>query len=98
MLFTNRAHASIPLFRGAYALKVEKAPQPSDIVWENLEISARSRAWRQLGTWTVSIVLLLIATLMIALVNGKHFFLPQVRVRVGRLFVFCVLIWRCGRI
>lgn len=79
VLFSKRLPGSVPLFRNIYPLKVEKAPQPSDIVWENLEISARSRSWRQLGTWTVSLVLLLVATCLIALVNGKHFFLPQVR-------------------
>ena len=30
-----------PLFRGVYPLRAEKAPQPSDIVWDNNEISAR---------------------------------------------------------
>lgn len=93
VLFKNRQSGSTPLFRGMYPLKVDKAPQPSDIVWDNIEISARSRHWRQLGTWTVSLVLLLIATCLIALVNGKHFFLPQAGALTGAFLNFiCVVI------
>jgi len=64
------------LFRGALQIKVKMAPQPSDIMWENLEVSSSSRALRLWATSLFSLVLLLLATSCIAGVNGKHFFLP----------------------
>jgi len=63
-------------FRNALAIKVKMAPQPSDIMWENLEVSSRMRAARLWATSLFSLVLLVLATSCIAGVNGKHFFLP----------------------
>ncbi|EKX53929.1 hypothetical protein GUITHDRAFT_160745 [Guillardia theta CCMP2712] len=56
--------------------KVKIAPQPSDILWENLEVKPNMRALRVASTSVFSLFLLLIATGLIAAVNGKHFFLP----------------------
>ena len=63
-------------FRGSVSIKVKLAPQPSDIMWENLEVSSRMRAARLWATSLFSLVLLVLATSCIAGVNGKHFFLP----------------------
>jgi hypothetical protein len=61
---------------GEVDMRVGTAPQPSDIIWENLEVSAGKRAVLLWGTSLFSLVLLVLATSCIAGVNGKHFFLP----------------------
>ena len=63
-------------FRNTIPISVKIAPQPSDIIWENLEVSSRMRGVRLWATSLFSLVLLLLATSCIAGVNGKHFFLP----------------------
>ena len=46
-------------FRNKYALHVQAAPEPSNILWENLEVSARSRRYRRWITSLVTLVFLL---------------------------------------
>lgn len=69
-------------FRGMYSVRVQRAPQPSDIIWENLEYGKWSRFWRQVLTTKFSLVLVLIATGLIAAVNGKHFIFPMTHMAV----------------
>jgi len=81
------------LFRLTTNLHVRVAPQPSDIIWGNIEVGAKSRALRTLGTSAVALLLLLIATGLIAAVNGKHFFLGNIGFVLGGLVnVFSVLV------
>ena len=63
-------------FRNSIPISVKIAPQPSDIIWENLEVSSRMRGVRLWATSLFTLVLLVLATSCIAGVNGKHFFLP----------------------
>ena len=65
-----------PAFRDSIPVKVNKASQPSDMVWENLEVSPHMRAVRLWASFLFSLLLLVLATSLIAGVNGKHFFLP----------------------
>ena len=53
------------LFRGTHRLIVTEAPPPSDIVYENLEASAASRAVRQVFTNLVTILLLVLALVLV---------------------------------
>jgi len=63
-------------FRGTLGLSVGRAPQPSDMLWANLELRPGKRTAMVWGTSLVSLVMLVLATSCIAAVNGKHFFLP----------------------
>ena len=78
-------------FRGC-KLTVTRAPQPSDIIWENLEVSSRSRLLRQAATSALSCLLVLLATGLIALVNAKHFFFGHVDAVVAELLNLCATI------
>jgi len=93
-IFTPRSqHTPARLFRGTLPLKVSQAPQPSDIIWDNMEVTPHSRALRLAGTSCVALLLLLIATGLIAAVNGKHFFIGNEGVLLASLLnVVAVLI------
>eukprot|EP00753_Platysulcus_tardus_P018673 PLAT7004.19.p1 GENE.PLAT7004.19~~PLAT7004.19.p1 ORF type:complete len:1050 (+),score=341.53 PLAT7004.19:205-3150(+) len=55
-------HAFYPpplLFRGRHKLIVDDAPEPSDIVWENLETTALSRVLRRAVTMGATLLMLL---------------------------------------
>lgn len=43
-----------------YKFKVEEAPEPTDIIWENLEYSDLSRFVRKIVTYTISLLIVLI--------------------------------------
>lgn len=45
----------------AVTLKVELAPEPSDIIWENLEYSTKDRVLRKLYSYFISILLIIIS-------------------------------------
>lgn len=53
------------LFRGKHRLVVTEAPPPSDVIFENLEVSALSRAGRRVLTNLVTIVLLCVALFIV---------------------------------
>ncbi|RHY28573.1 hypothetical protein DYB32_005869 [Aphanomyces invadans] len=57
-------------FRGMHALKVSAAPEPSNIVWENLETSAVERFARRSLTNVVTFVLLIVSCAIISLAQG----------------------------
>lgn len=50
--------------------KVVKAPEPDNIIWENLEFSKLKRRVRQSVTGLVSFVLLLIAFALVLAASG----------------------------
>jgi hypothetical protein len=63
----NRLLQPIPLqFRESHPLTVTVAQEPSDIIWENLETTKESRAWRQALTYSVMFLLLLASILCLA--------------------------------
>ena len=49
-------------FRGSVGIKVKLAPHPSDMIWENLEVSSWMQAARLWATSLFSLVLLVLAT------------------------------------
>ncbi|CAN0051024.1 unnamed protein product, partial [Hapterophycus canaliculatus] len=57
-------------FQGIHKLKVVKAPEPDNIIWENLEFPKLKRRLRQNFTGLVSFVLLLIAFALVLLASG----------------------------
>eukprot|EP00753_Platysulcus_tardus_P022558 PLAT9771.1.p1 GENE.PLAT9771.1~~PLAT9771.1.p1 ORF type:complete len:1198 (+),score=594.86 PLAT9771.1:165-3596(+) len=64
--FFKRASQPVPLrFRGKHKLTVERAPEPSDIVWENLEVSSLQRGLRRAITTLVTFILLIVSFLII---------------------------------
>lgn len=42
-------------------IKVEKAPDPDEIIWENLEVTGISKRFRRFSTFLISVVLLIIS-------------------------------------
>jgi len=57
-------------FNWLTAFKVEKAPDPEDIIWENLNFTDNERRWRKIKTYTYSIFLTLIN---LAVILGLNF-------------------------
>eukprot|EP00904_Undaria_pinnatifida_P003525 jgi/Undpi1/13173/HiC_scaffold_8.g02835.m1 len=57
-------------FEGIHKLKVVKAPEPDNIIWENLEFSKTKRYFRQNVTGLVSFALLLIAFALVLGASG----------------------------
>ncbi|KAF4130479.1 hypothetical protein GN958_ATG20373 [Phytophthora infestans] len=53
-------------FRGEFLLIVTRAPEPSNILWENLEVTNRGRFYRQLVTNLVTIALLVTSCAIIS--------------------------------
>lgn len=49
-------------FKG-HRIRVTRAPPPSTIIWENLKYSRCDRFTRRVGTWAISIMLLLISAI-----------------------------------
>lgn len=48
-------------FRRKFALNVQEAPEPSNIIWQNLEVSQKSRRRRRMITFLITFLLLLIS-------------------------------------
>lgn len=48
-------------FRGTYAYTVEEAPAPTDVMFENLDVSERSRFWRRQLITLITVVVLLLS-------------------------------------
>ena len=53
------------------ALDVRKAPQPSDIIWENLGVTTCSRFFRTLLTFTVTVLLLGLSIVLVFLAEAS---------------------------
>jgi len=89
----GRTNPYAKLFKNSVPIKVRMAPQPSDIIWENLEVGRTSRAFRFTATSCIALLLVLIATGLIAVVNGKHFFIGNEGILLtGLLNVVAVVI------
>jgi len=58
-------------FRKKYALKVIRAPEPTDLLWENLEFGTLQRFLRRCITTTLSILILLVSVVIV--VAAKSF-------------------------
>ncbi|CAM9323183.1 unnamed protein product [Ectocarpus sp. 12 AP-2014] len=57
-------------FQGMHKLKVVKAPEPDNIIWENLEFSKFKRRMRQNVTGLVSLIALTIAFALVMIATG----------------------------
>lgn len=57
-------------YGAGYSLIVEEAPDPSDVIHENLAISARSRTIRQCITGIISILLVAIGLIIMVIAQG----------------------------
>ena len=59
MIWCDLLQATPLKFRGSYSLRVRRAQEPSEIIWENLETSTESRLWRQAFTFGIMFILLI---------------------------------------
>ena len=64
----NRRRATMRLFMGA-RLWAQRAPEPSDIIWENLEVDGNERARRQLKSTAITLLISLLGTAVITLID-----------------------------
>lgn len=64
----SRRRATMRLFMGA-RLWAQRAPEPSDIIWENLEVDANERARRQLRSTSITLLISLLGTAVITLID-----------------------------
>lgn len=63
--------ARMEYYRKAYQLIVEPAPEPEDIIWENLEYGRLARGLRRVGTLIISLILLGISFTIILFLNKE---------------------------
>jgi len=73
------------MFRGRHRLTVVKATDPSQVVWENLELTGCQRTLRQTGVNVLLLALLVVSFLFIILANAQQ---QQFRAAVPT-FQFC---------
>jgi len=59
-------------FRGKHRLSVSKAPDPSQIIWQNLELTACQRFLRQTGVNALLLLLLAVSFLFIILAQAQQ--------------------------
>ncbi|ETW05319.1 hypothetical protein H310_04271 [Aphanomyces invadans] len=59
-------------FHGIHRLIVEPAPEPSDIIWENLEVSTRQRRLRRAVTNLIAFLLLLLSCAIISVAQSAQ--------------------------
>ncbi|KDO18285.1 hypothetical protein SPRG_16323 [Saprolegnia parasitica CBS 223.65] len=59
-------------FQGTHALWVQQAPEPSNIIWENLEVPVRERRFRRYVTNFVTFLLLLVSCAVISLAQSAQ--------------------------
>ena len=55
--------AKLRLEDGLHKVRVDEAPEPSDVIWENLATSSFGRAWRSLVTTLLVFIALFISAL-----------------------------------
>ena len=65
-----REYTNLPLCSIVRTVQVRHAPEPSDVIWENLEYGRVSRAFRMLLSCSFSLVIILIDIALITAVNG----------------------------
>eukprot|EP00920_Eleutheroschizon_duboscqi_P013755 GHVT01032214.1.p1 GENE.GHVT01032214.1~~GHVT01032214.1.p1 ORF type:complete len:889 (-),score=65.88 GHVT01032214.1:1189-3855(-) len=64
----------LPKFRGIHTLQVKRAPNPSDILWQNLGTSFKEQLLAKVGTYTIVVLLLLLSlfvTTILVILNVK---------------------------
>ncbi|KAF0683855.1 Aste57867_24130 [Aphanomyces stellatus] len=59
-------------FQGLHRLIVVPAPEPSDVIWENLEVSARERRLRRYFTNFIAFLLLLLSCGIISIAQSEQ--------------------------
>ncbi|KAF0697877.1 Aste57867_11460 [Aphanomyces stellatus] len=59
-------------FRGTFPLKVIQAPEPSNIIWENLETTPTARFLRRSLTNFITFILLIVSCAIISLAQGAQ--------------------------
>ena len=57
-------------FRGTHAYVVEEAPAPTDVMFENLDVSPRSRRYRRLAVVLVTVALLVVSFAAITAISA----------------------------
>ena len=55
----------------SYRLEVQRAPEPGAILYENVEVSSTSRFLRQVGTYTVTALLLIAVMLVVSIIENR---------------------------
>ena len=69
----SRFVSHVNLFQG-HALRVSRAPEPSDIFWENIGVSRRTVIRRRIGTWSATVLVLaagVVAVTLSATIRSK---------------------------
>ena len=70
--FNRRFVQPTPLkFRGKFAIKVTPAPEPSNVIWENLETETSDKFKRRAIGGCITFFLLIICVAIIAIAQGK---------------------------
>lgn len=65
------ARDSLPLFREAEApFVISRAPDPTNVTWENLQIRASTRAWREVGSMLLVTCLVFASALLSAALHS----------------------------
>lgn len=53
--------SKIKSYEKKFTLNVEKAPEPEDVIWENLQFNSKHRFFRKLMVYLISLVLIAIS-------------------------------------
>ena len=64
------------LFKGEIALKVKQATEPSNILWENLEITRCERRWRKSLSMILALIVLIASTTIVYVIKTYETTLP----------------------
>jgi hypothetical protein len=64
----KRDNDHFKILKGNYIM-IEKAPEPLDIIWENLGVPLSTKIWRRLLTYSMSFILTLIGFFIILLIS-----------------------------
>ena len=65
------------LLKGEYKMKAHKAPEPSNILWENLEVKKCESCWRSFVVILVVLLCLAVSFVIIYLIRVYQNSLPK---------------------